>query len=224
VSGAWGFANLRLLERRGTDFQHDWSRRTVTTATLPHKAKSFPMVAPHESVFPCRSALAKLLSEHGALVTALGDMEAKLSRSQLDLDHAIDADNDEAIDRYQSQCSIYGVKTVAKKTNLSRIMDQFPPLISNCANEYGTALLSERERRCGILAARIAEILGSDATRLIEGRYLDDVLDLSVPIQQIDHLRFSFSLVNVSDEAVLLVAKHLLDCYSELLSMTGEAI
>jgi hypothetical protein len=106
----------------------------MTTATLPHKAKAFPLLAKPETVFPCRSALAKLLAEHGTLVTGINDFEAKLSRSQLDLDRAIDLDSDSDIDRFQSQCSIYGVKVVAKKTNLSRLMDQFAPLIASAAN------------------------------------------------------------------------------------------
>jgi hypothetical protein len=41
--------------------------------------------------------------------------------------------------------------------------------------------------------------LGTDPRRVADGHFLDDSLDMSPVIQAIDHLRFSFSLVNVSD-------------------------
>jgi hypothetical protein len=66
--------------------------------------------------------------------------------------------------------------------------------------------------------------LGTDANRMRDSHFLDDPLDMSPAVQAIDQLRFSFSLVNVSDEATLGIARHLLDCYTELLSLSGEQI
>jgi hypothetical protein len=192
--------------------------------TLEHKTKVVPTTATPEPLHPYRAKLIALLAEHEAVANAISDFEAKLSRSQLDLDRAIDIDADVDIERYQGQVSVYGLKISAKKSVLDRLLSSFPSVISNCANEYSTALLSERDRRASILAERIADTLQADKKRLLEGRFLDDVIDLSGPVQEIDRLRFTFSLINVSDETTLGIARHLLVCYDEILRCGKETV
>jgi hypothetical protein len=196
----------------------------MSTATLERKAKAEPTAAPPEPLYPCRSKLKALLSEHEAVTAGISDFEAKLSRATLDLDKAIDDDDDAQIDRFQSQTSIYNVKLSAKKSVLDRVLSSIPSAIAASANEYSTALLTERDRRATILSDRIADTLQADKKRMLEGRFLDDVIDLAGPIQEIDHLRFSYSLVGESDAATLGIARHLLDCYSELLSKSEETL
>jgi hypothetical protein len=165
-----------------------------------------------------------LLAEHESVTNGISDFEAKLSRSQLDLDRAIDTDADEDISRYQTQVSVYEVKISAKKSVLDRVLSGIPSAIAAAANEYSTTLLQERDRRATILSERVAAVLGSDADKLISGHYLDDTIDLAGPVQEIDHLRFSYSLVGATDQATLGIARHLLDCYEAILQASKEEI
>jgi hypothetical protein len=182
----------------------------VSTATLAHKAKLAPTAAAPEPIHPCRGALAKLLNEHAAITAGIEELDNQLSRAELDLNHAIENDSDEDIERFQGRVSVYGVKLSARRLALTKLVSSLSPAIYAASSEYSTLLLDERNRRIAILSERIAKVLGADAQRMIEGRYLDDVLDQSKQIQDIDHLRFSFSLVGESDEATLSIARHLL--------------
>jgi hypothetical protein len=78
----------------------------MTTTALERKAKceksnELEKSQTPEPLYPCRSKLMALLSEFEAVTNGISDFEAKLSRAQLDLDRAIDTDEDENISRYQ---------------------------------------------------------------------------------------------------------------------------
>jgi hypothetical protein len=90
-----------------------------------------------------------------------------LQRAELDLNKAVDDDNDTEIDRYQGMVSVFNVKLSAKKTVISKLLSQLPTTIASAANEYSTALLTERERRASILAERVADTLQADKKRFI---------------------------------------------------------
>src|ERR1700730_9636117 len=125
---AWGRrdGDLSDLPERAGCLELTWRRGGMTTATLERKAKLEPIAAPPEPIHPCRNQFLKLLAEHSAVVDSISDFEGKLSRAQLDLDHAIDSDNDEAIDRHQGQASIYNVKLSAKKMVLAKLLINLP--------------------------------------------------------------------------------------------------
>jgi hypothetical protein len=199
------------------------------TTTLEHKPKSVvtrnaTVTETPAKLYPCRDKLTKLLAEHSDITNVISEFESKLARAELDLNKSIDEDDDTGIDRFQGQVSVYGVKLSAKKSVLAKLVGQLPSAISAGANEYSTLLLSERERRVNALSERVAEVLQADADRLINGHYLDDVIDESGPVKEIDRLRFSCHLVGVTDGAVLSTAKHLLTCYDEILRAAKETI
>jgi hypothetical protein len=194
------------------------------SATLERKSATTDKETETETLYPNRDKLISLLDTHKVIAYGIREFESKLSRSELDLDNAIDNDRDEDIGRYQSQVSVFNVKVGAKKTALRRVIESLPEAIFAASNEFSTLLLDERNRRVGILSKRVADALGADADRLVEGQYLNDVLDLAKPIADIDSLRLSFSLVNVSDEGTISVAKLLLDHYSDVLAAAKESI
>jgi hypothetical protein len=95
------------------------------TSTLEHKSKAVAVrtetvTETPEKLYPNRAKLIALLNEHSTITNGISDFEAKLSRSQLDLHHAIDADSDVDIDRYQSQVSIYNVKDIGQEIGLNQ--------------------------------------------------------------------------------------------------------
>jgi hypothetical protein len=74
------------------------------------------------------------------------------------------------------------------------------------------------------LGERVAQVLRTDADRLIQGRYLDDVLEESPTIKDIDVLRFPCNLVGAAPEVVISTAKQLLACYGEILRAAKETV
>jgi hypothetical protein len=113
----------------------------VSTTTLERKAKT-EVVEPPEPIHPCRPALVKLLSEHNAITAGIEEFESRLGRAELDLNHAIENDSDEDIDRFQSQVSVYGVKLSAKRATLNNLLASLPTSISSTANEFGTLVFN----------------------------------------------------------------------------------
>jgi hypothetical protein len=152
------------------------------------------------------------------------EFENRLSRAELDLNFAIENDADQDIERHQSAVSVFNLKLVAKRATLSKLVGQLPAAISSASNEFGTLLLSERDRRVAVLTERIAEVLGTDARRMADGHYLDDIFDESPTIKDIDVLRFSCNLIGASDEAVISTARTLLSSFDEILKAGREQI
>jgi hypothetical protein len=196
----------------------------VSTTFAERKLKHESVSAAPEQLFPCRSKLMALLSEHSAIVAGLEEFESRLQRSQLDLNEAISRDDDVEISRFQGMESVFNLKLSAKRSNLKQLESTIPTAISSASNEFGTALMQERDRRISILAKQIGATLGTDSDRLISGRYLDDLWDESPAVQAVDQLRLNINLIGASSDTVLTTAQTLLDHFEALIKASKETV
>jgi hypothetical protein len=193
----------------------------MSTATMEISGPATQIVP--EKLYPARGKLVRSMSEFELGQSGLEDFRGRLARNESDEAKALDADDDDALARAQSQTNILKARINQREAVLVRLLNEFESSVTNASTELNGLVAVECDRRRGILGRRVCEVLESSEQLHTRG-FLEDCFAFSKPLQAVETLRVYFTPQSGNVDGSLGAAKRVLDCYEKVIAAAQEEI